>query len=116
MRGADYLVDQGYIDGTRIHIIGGLLAAWAIGQTERFRSAVAIDPVVVRGERSPILFAGNFKTPTLIVDTESTPGAGLLYSALQSKRVESPLLWFDDFGRPDGAPLVIEATLAWLAK
>ena len=30
----------------RVSIAGGVLAAWAIGHTDRFRSAVAIRPVV----------------------------------------------------------------------
>jgi acylaminoacyl-peptidase len=111
MRGADYLVDQGYIDGARIHIIGGLLAAWAIGQTERFRSAVAIDPVVVRGVRSALASASRFKTPTLVIDTASAPGSEELYKALQANRVPSALVSIIQDRR-----LQLEATLAWLAK
>ena len=40
MRGVDYLISKGTIDPARLSISGGLLAAWAIGHTERFHAAV----------------------------------------------------------------------------
>ncbi|HTS65934.1 MAG TPA: prolyl oligopeptidase family serine peptidase [Candidatus Acidoferrales bacterium] len=112
MRAADYLVAKGLADPARIHIIGGLLAAWAIGQTDRFRSAVAVDPVVVYGGgplRSPINYADNFRTPTLVIDTGVGPGASALYSALQARRIDTELLTLS------GAPQ-LESILSWLTR
>jgi acylaminoacyl-peptidase len=119
MRGADYLAAQPFIDPTRIHILGGMLAAFAVGQTERFRSAVAIDPVVVipeRPERSPLLFAENFRTPTLVVDTGSGPGARQLYEALQARHIESALLAAPNSTVPSRRTALLDAMAAWYSR
>ena len=117
LRGADYMAAQRYVDSKRIHIMGGMLTAFAIGQTERFRSAIAIDPEVVlldRPKLSPIVFAENFKTPTLVVDTTFAPGARLLYDALQQRKVESALVSIPDAGAPGRRVLLLDAMLGWL--
>jgi acylaminoacyl-peptidase len=114
MRGADYLINQGIADAGRIHIIGGVTAAWAIGQTERFRSAVAIDPVLFGADpqRSPMFHADSFRTPTLVIDTGAGPGAAELHAALQARRIESPLV-----SLPSRSPaLQLETILSWLAR
>jgi dipeptidyl aminopeptidase/acylaminoacyl peptidase len=119
MRAADYMAEQPHIDAARIHIIGGLLAAVAIGQTERFRSAVAVDPVVVIPERprlSPIQFAENFRTPTLVIDTAFTPDAHQLYDALQVWHVESAMLPVPDPSAPSRKVAMVDAIAAWVAK
>lgn len=50
MDAVDYVVDQGYIDTDRLFITGGsgggVLTAWAIGKTDRFRAAVVAKPVI----------------------------------------------------------------------
>ena len=38
--GVDHLTAKGYIDSARLSIAGGLLAAWATGNTGRFHAAV----------------------------------------------------------------------------
>ena len=119
MRGADYLAAQPYIDPARIHIAGSLLAAFAIGQTERFRSAIAIDPVVVIAERpqlSPLMFAEKFRTPTLVIDTAFAPGARQLYDALQMRRVITALLAVPEPSAPSRRVLVEDAIASWLAR
>ena len=40
MRGVDFVAAKGYIDTSRLAVAGGLVAAWAIGHTDRFRRAV----------------------------------------------------------------------------
>lgn len=98
MAGVDALVEQGIADPRRLGIMGysygGYMTAWAIGQTDRFRAAVAGAGVTnlqsfygtsdiqwftrdyqrgrpwERPERyaaqSPITYVGRVKTPTLI--------------------------------------------------
>jgi acylaminoacyl-peptidase len=119
MRAADYLAAQPYIDPARIHIAGSLLAAFAIGQTERFRSAVAIDPAAVLVERpqlSPLMFAEKFRTPTLVIDTSFAPGARQLYDALQARRVISALLAIPEPSAPSRRVLLEDAIASWLAR
>jgi acylaminoacyl-peptidase len=119
MRAADFMAARPFIDPTRIHILGGMLAAFAIGQTERFRSAIAVDPTVVIPERpqlSPILFAQNFRTPTLVVDTLFASGARQLYDALQSRHIESALIAVPQPSVPSRRVLLMDALTAWLSR
>src|SRR6185503_7745983 len=39
MRGVDFLAAKDYVDPGRIAVAGGLVAAWAIGHTDRFSAA-----------------------------------------------------------------------------
>ncbi len=103
LRGADYVLAQGWADGARQGIFGwsygGLMTAWAVSQTTRFRAAVmgagvsdfhsfhaqsnipdwdmrvlGADPLErpqVYRERSAITFAGRIETPTLILHGEA---------------------------------------------
>jgi acylaminoacyl-peptidase len=119
MRAADHLAAQSFADPARIHILGGMLAAFAVGQTERFRSAIAVDPVVVIPERpqlSPILLSENFRTPTLVIDTAFASGARQLYEALQTRRVESALMAVPGSSAPSRRVLMLDAIAAWLAR
>jgi acylaminoacyl-peptidase len=145
MRGVDHLIAKGYIDSARLSIVGGLLAAWAIGHTDRFHAAVARHAIadwvtdvthapdgVYRAaawmgampwddteqyvKRSPITFAGSFRTPTLVMARAADPAAEELYFALQARKVDSALLRFDGEGRPSRTVLEWDATLAWLAR
>jgi dipeptidyl aminopeptidase/acylaminoacyl peptidase len=144
MRGVDAVVSKGYIDGARIHIAGGLLSAWAIGHTTRFRSAVARRPIAdwtadvalspdgVRRaaewmgafpwddpdqyvKHSPIYFARNFQTPTLILAGEQDSESDELYFALRSRKVEAALVRLPE-GGPAARLLELETILAWLRK
>ena len=45
MRGVDAALAKGYIDPRRLMVVGGLVAAWAIGHTDRFAAAVARHPI-----------------------------------------------------------------------
>jgi acylaminoacyl-peptidase len=118
VRGADQLVAQGLADTKKVHIIGGVSAAWAIGQTERFRSAVAIDPVLFGADpqRSPMLYTENFRTPTLVIETGTGPGATEFYAALESRRVDSALVSLPRAHLPSHCVLQLEAILRWLAR
>ena len=144
MRGVDHLVAKGYIDPARLAISGGLLAAWAIGHTDRFHSAVVHHAIadwmtdvahapdgLYRAaawmgampwddpdqyvKHSPVYFAGNFRTPTLVIAGDRDPGAEELYFALQARKVDSALVHLDA-ARPSQVILEWEATLGWLER
>ncbi len=103
MSGVDALIDKGYIDPNQLFITGGsgggVLTAWSIGKTDRFKAAVVAKPVinwysfVLHADnigyynkywfpdfpwkemdhymkRSPISLVGNVKTPTLLLTGE----------------------------------------------
>jgi len=100
MSGVDAVIAQGYIDENNLFVTGGsaggIMTAWIVGKTDRFRAAVAQKPVVnwisktltadnwygyyfgrYEGlpwenpdpywEFSPISLAGNVNTPTMII-------------------------------------------------
>ena len=103
MSGVDAVIDKGYIDRNRLYITGGsgggVLTAWSIGKTDRFKAAVVAKPVInwysftltadlpvffykywFPGlpwnhrdhymDRSPISLVGNVKTPTMLLTGE----------------------------------------------
>lgn len=98
MAGVDTLVNRGYIDDDNMFVYGcsggGVLTAWIVGHTDRFRAASANCPVtdwisfvgVTDGpywysnfakpfwedpsehlRRSPIMYVGNVTTPTMLM-------------------------------------------------
>ena len=141
MAGVDLAVSRPYIDSARLSVVGGLLAAWAIGHTARFRSAVVVRPVadwlaeialapggVERAltlmgampwdnpdqyvKHSPIYFAANFRTPTLIVASEGDPQAEELWFALGVRKVDCAFVHL----KPSETAAELEAILAWLKR
>ena len=103
MSGVDAVIEKGYIDEDNLYITGGsgggVLTAWTIGQTDRFKAAVVAKPVinwysfVLHADniaffskywfpdfpwnaqehymkRSPISLVGNVKTPTMLLTGE----------------------------------------------
>jgi acylaminoacyl-peptidase len=50
MSGVDALLERGYVDEDRLYVTGGsgggVLTAWIVGHTDRFRAAVAAKPVI----------------------------------------------------------------------
>jgi acylaminoacyl-peptidase len=135
---------------------GGLLTAWIIGHTDRFAAAVSQYPVTnwitqagtADGgyshaalwmksmpwdnpqqfiEHSPIFFAKNFKTPTMVLTGEAdlrTPIAESeeLYFALKSRKVPSVLVRIPDEphgirgAHPSHRIAKMEYVLAWMEK
>jgi dipeptidyl aminopeptidase/acylaminoacyl peptidase len=104
MSGVDALIGRGYIDPERLFVTGGsgggVLTAWIVGHTDRFRAAVVVKPVinwtsfVLTGDvanyfyrywfegfpwdnqpsywkRSPLAYVGHVKTPTMLITGES---------------------------------------------
>ena len=101
--GVDALIDRGYIDENNLFVTGGsaggIMTAWIVGKTDRFRAAVAQKPVInwisktltadnwygyyfsrydglpwenpdPYWEFSPLSLAGEIDTPTLIITGE----------------------------------------------
>jgi len=104
MSGVDSLIGRGYIDTQRLFVTGGsgggVLTAWIVGHTDRFRAAVVVKPVinwisfVLTGDmtnyfylywfegfpwdnvqsywkRSPLAYVGNVHTPTMLITGET---------------------------------------------
>jgi len=96
----DAVTDEGYVDGSRLYVTGGsaggIMTAWIIGKTDRFRAAAVIKPVMNWYSKtlnadnwfnyfhvrypgtpwtnpddylkfSPISLVGNVATPTLVM-------------------------------------------------
>jgi dipeptidyl aminopeptidase/acylaminoacyl peptidase len=144
MAGVEAMASKPYVDPARLSIEGGLVAAWAIGHTARFHAAVARRPIVDFAldvaiasdgrqrasawmgampwadpeqywKHSPLYYAGQFRTPTLIVAGEHDAAADELYFALQARKVESALVRIGE-ERPGDLVLEMEAALAWLKR
>ena len=104
MSGVDALIAQGYVDPNNLFVTGGsgggVLTAWIVGKTERFRAAVVAKPVINWAsfaltsdvtpffhrywfgafpweqpeqywKRSPLSLVGNVKTPTMLLTGEA---------------------------------------------
>jgi acylaminoacyl-peptidase len=104
MSGVDAVIAKGYVDEDNLFVTGGsgggVLTAWIVGKTDRFRAAVSAKPVInwysfvltsdnyatyskywfpgVPWEnlehymnRSPLHLAGNVKTPTMLLTGEA---------------------------------------------
>jgi dipeptidyl aminopeptidase/acylaminoacyl peptidase len=100
----DAVIEHGYVDTDRLYVTGGsgggVLTAWIIGHTERFRAAVVAKPVINwtsfvltadaypffsqywfpappweaqehYWKRSPLAYVGNVTTPTMLITGES---------------------------------------------
>lgn len=103
MTGVDEVIKQGYVDENRLYVTGGsgggVLSAWIVGKTNRFKAAVVAKPVinwysfVLHADnpaffskywfpsfpwedpehymkRSPISLVGNVETPTMLLTGE----------------------------------------------
>jgi acylaminoacyl-peptidase len=103
MSGVDAVLAKGYVDKDQLFVTGGsgggVLTAWIVGKTERFRAAVSAKPVInwtsfvltsdgtnfftrywfaappwEKPEeylrRSPLQYVGNVKTPTMLLTGE----------------------------------------------
>jgi dipeptidyl aminopeptidase/acylaminoacyl peptidase len=103
MTGIDAAIEQGFVDEKNLFVTGGsgggVLTAWIVGKTDRFRAAVAAKPIInftsmmftsdfpngfvpywfakppwedveSYWRRSPLSLAGNVKTPTMLLTGE----------------------------------------------
>lgn len=104
MSGVDAVIGRGYVDAQRLFVTGGsgggVLTAWIVGHTDRFRAAVVVKPVInwasfvltadmtnyfyrywfsgfpwddVQSywKRSPLAYVGNVRTPTMLMTGEA---------------------------------------------
>jgi dipeptidyl aminopeptidase/acylaminoacyl peptidase len=143
LSGVDYVSSKGSIDGKSLAVSGGLIAAWIIGHTDRFSAAALHNPIAdwltdiatqpdgLRRatawmgalpwdnpdqyvKHSPVYFAGNFKTPTLVIG--DGPAADEMDFALRARQVDSALVRLPAKGGPNVNVLTLEATLAWIGR
>ncbi|MEJ2514808.1 MAG: S9 family peptidase [Gammaproteobacteria bacterium] len=103
MSAVDAVIDRGYVDPGRLYVTGGsgggVLTAWIVGKTDRFRAAVVAKPVINWASfaltadrynffyrywfpgppwehpeeywrRSPLSLVGNVNTPTMVLTGE----------------------------------------------
>ena len=103
MSGVDALIKKGFVDAKNLFVTGGsgggILTAWIVGKTNRFRAAVSAKPIInwesgtlttdigsLMGgrwfsgmpwerpdeyrKRSPLSLVGNVKTPTMLLTGE----------------------------------------------
>jgi dipeptidyl aminopeptidase/acylaminoacyl peptidase len=103
MSGVDAVIGRGYVDPQRLFVTGGsgggVLTAWIVGHTDRFRAAVVVKPVINwtsfvltadmtnyfyrywfdgfpwdhmqdYWKRSPLAYVGNVHTPTMLMTGE----------------------------------------------
>ena len=103
MSGVDAVLDLGYVDPDRLYVTGGsgggILSAWIVGKTDRFRAAAAVKPIInwqsfalttdfyisairywfdaqpwedpeAYWARSPLALVGDVVTPTLLLTGE----------------------------------------------
>ena len=101
--GVDAVIGKGYVDPKRLFVTGGsgggVLTAWIVGHTDRFRAAVVVKPVInwasfvltadmtnyfyrywfegypwddlqAYWKRSPLAYVGNVRTPTMLMTGE----------------------------------------------
>ncbi len=104
LSGVDAVIGRGYVDAERLFVTGGsgggVLTAWIVGHTDRFRAAVVVKPVInwtsfvltadmtnyfyrywfagfpwddVQSywKRSPLAYVGNVHTPTMLMTGEA---------------------------------------------
>jgi acylaminoacyl-peptidase len=104
MSGVDAVIAQGHVDANNLFVTGGsgggVLTAWIVGSTDRFRAAVVAKPVINWSSfvltsdannffykywfgampweqpqeywrRSPLSLVGNVKTPTMLITGEA---------------------------------------------
>ena len=103
MSAVDEILGRGYVDKDRLFVTGGsgggVLTAWIVGHTDRFRAAVVVKPVInwasfvltadltnyfssywfdgfpwehadAYWKRSPLAYVGNVRTPTMLMTGE----------------------------------------------
>jgi dipeptidyl aminopeptidase/acylaminoacyl peptidase len=157
MSGVDFVLGRGYVDPQRLFVTGGsgggVLTAWIVGHTDRFRAAVVVKPVInwasfvltadmtnyfyrywfdgfpwdnleAYWKRSPIAYAGNVHTPTMLMTGEvdyRTPSseAEQFYQALKLRKIDTALVRVpnashDISARPSLLIGKVSYILAWL--
>lgn len=156
MSGVDAVLSRGFIDPQRLFVTGGsgggVLTAWIVGHTARFRAAAVVKPVInwtsfvltadqtnyfyrywFEGfpwdqqnsywKRSPLAYAGNVQTPTLVMTGEvdyRTPSseAEQFYQALRLRKIDTALVRVpgashDISARPSLLVAKVAYILAW---
>ena len=133
----DAVIDRGYIDEDRMYVTGGsaggIMTAWIVGHTDRFRAAVVTKPVV--NWISKTLVADNYNgymyrrypgTPTMVMVGTSDLRTPLseskqLYHALKLRRIDTALVkipgaFHNISNRPSQLIAKVINTVAWFDR
>jgi dipeptidyl aminopeptidase/acylaminoacyl peptidase len=138
MAAVDAAVAAGIADPDNLFITGGsgggVLTAWAIGKTDRFRAyfgpywfgQMPWEAPEAYWARSPLSLVGNVKTPTIVVvgtEDRRTPPveAEQYYAALQAREVPTALVRVPEAShsitaRPSQSAARASAIIAWFDK
>jgi acylaminoacyl-peptidase len=159
MSGVDAVISKGFVDTDNLFVTGGsgggVLTAWIVGHTTRFRAAVVAKPVInwysfvlysdnpgffykywFPGmpwdhvdhymERSPISYAKNVKTPTMLLTGEQdyrTPMGETeqYYAALKLNKVETAMVRIQESGhgianRPSNLMAKVAYIVGWFDR
>jgi dipeptidyl aminopeptidase/acylaminoacyl peptidase len=157
MAGVDTVIGRGYVDDGNMFVYGcsggGVLTAWVIGHTDRFRAASSECPVInwlsfvgttdgpgwyrnfaklpwddpsEHLRRSPLMYVGNVKTPTILITGEKdlrTPIAQTeeYYQALKMLKVPTAMVrlqdeWHAYFFRPSNTMRMLSLREQWFEK
>jgi len=132
---------------------GGYMTNWIVGHTNRFAAAITVaglsnltsfygttdeqffpetefkgapwENETVYLKQSPLWYAKNFKTPTMIIHGDEdlrvrTEQAEQMFTALQKQKVPSVYVWFPDEGhgvsKPENRKLYYNIILDWFGK
>jgi dipeptidyl aminopeptidase/acylaminoacyl peptidase len=159
MSGVEAVIARGYVDPDRLFVTGGsgggVLTAWIVGHTDRFRAAAVQKPVInwysfvlsADGTpffykywfpgfpwdhtehymaRSPIQYAGNVSTPTMLITGEEdwrTPmwETEQFYEALKLRKVPTAMVRVPDAShgianRPSNLIAKVAYILGWFER
>lgn len=124
LRGVEFVAAKGFVRQDKIAAIGGVTAAWLVGHSRRFTTAVLrrawmrpmpweTPEAYVR--RSPLSFADTLQTPALVIAGADDFESADLYFALQQKKVPAAMVKLKGDGPADRVA-ELQAALAWLAR
>ena len=89
-----------------------ITSLYALGRRVASREIAAWSALLLA--LSPLFFAQNFKTPTLLVGDD--PQARELYFALKARSVECALLRLPEDGKPGTEVLELESEIGWFER
>jgi len=157
MAGVDTVIGRGYVDTDNMFVYGcsggGVLTAWVVGHTDRFRAASSECPVTnwfsfvgttdgsgwyrnfaklpwedpsEHLRRSPLMYVGNVKTPTMLMTGENdlrTPISQTeeYYAALKMQKVPTAMIrlqdeWHAYFFRPSNFMRALSFREQWFER
>jgi dipeptidyl aminopeptidase/acylaminoacyl peptidase len=130
MDGVDALIEAGIASEDRLYVTGGsaggIMTAWIVGKTDRFRAAAVIKPVMNWISKTLTSLVGEIETPTMVMvgtdDLRTPPSeAKQLYGALKIRGIDTALVEIPGAAhniarRPSQLIAKVDNILAWLDR